>query len=342
MGIALGELAVQFGCELRGDPALHVEHVAALSSAGPGALSFLANPRLAPQLALSGATAVIVDARSAAACPAAALISANPHALFARIAALLHPEPPLRPGVHPSALVDPRAQVDPSAEIGPLCVIGPDARIGPRCLIGPGCLIGAGVRLGADVRLAARVTLLPGVQLAERVLIHPGAVLGADGFGYAREGARWLKVPQIGGVRIGADVEIGANTTIDRGAIDDTVIEEGVKLDNQIQVGHNVRIGAHTAIAACTGISGSTRIGARCMIGGLVGFAGHIEICDDTVITAMSGVSHSVSEPGIYSGLIPFEPVRRWRRIVGRLKLLADREARPATTAAPPLEADHE
>jgi UDP-3-O-[3-hydroxymyristoyl] glucosamine N-acyltransferase len=337
MGIALGELAVRFGCELRGDPELRVDHVAALGAADPGSLSFLANPRLAHQLAQSRATAVVVDPRSAERCPTATLVSGNPHALFARIALLLHPLPPLQPGAHPQALIDPSARPDPSAQIGPLCVIGPAAVIGERCYIGPGCVIGAGVRIGADSRLVARVTLLPGVQLAERVLVHPGAVIGADGFGYAREGARWLKVPQIGGVRIGADVEIGANTTIDRGAIDDTVLEEGVKLDNQIQVGHNVRIGAHTAIAACTGISGSARIGARCMIGGLTGIAGHIEICDDTVITAMTGVSRSIREPGMYSGLIPAEPVRRWRRVVARLKLLADR-----AQSEPPLEADHD
>lgn len=342
MGIAIGELAVRFGCELRGDPEARVTRVAALASAGPGEISFLANPRLSSQLEHVRATAVILDERAAPLCPTAALICRNPHALFARVATLLHPEPPLRPGVDPSAVIDPSAQLDPSAQIGALCVIGAHAIIGPRCFIGPGCLIGESARMGADCRLTARVTLLQSVQLAERVLIHAGAVIGADGFGYAREGAQWLKVPQIGTVRIGADVEIGANTTIDRGAIEDTVLEEGVKLDNQIQVGHNVRIGAHTAIAACTGISGSVRIGARCMIGGLVGVAGHIEICDDTVITAMTGVSRSIREPGVYSSLIPIEPARRWRRIVGRLKLLADREPRGGAAPEPPPETDDE
>jgi UDP-3-O-[3-hydroxymyristoyl] glucosamine N-acyltransferase len=188
------------------------------------------------------------------------------------------------------------------------------------------------VRLGPDCRLVGRVTLGERTELGARVLIHPGAVLGADGFGYAREGARWLKVPQIGAVRIGDDVEIGANTTIDRGAIDDTVIAEGVKLDNQIQLGHNVQIGAHTAIAGCTGISGSTRIGARCMIGGQCGIAGHLVICDDVVITGMAMVSGSISKPGVYSSGIPIEPSRRWRRVVARLKLLADRDAQPGDT----------
>jgi UDP-3-O-[3-hydroxymyristoyl] glucosamine N-acyltransferase len=186
------------------------------------------------------------------------------------------------------------------------------------------------VQIGADSRLAAHVTLEAGVRIGARVLIHAGAVIGADGFGLAPEDGRWLKVPQVGAVVIGDDVEIGANTTIDRGAIEDTVIGDGVKLDNLIQVGHNVHIGAHSAIAACTGISGSTRIGARCMIGGGVGFNGHIEICDDVVIAGMSTVTHSIREPGTYGSLIPAEPMRRWRRAVARLKMLADRDAGPA------------
>jgi UDP-3-O-[3-hydroxymyristoyl] glucosamine N-acyltransferase len=333
MSIALGELAVRFGCELRGDPEVRVAAVAPLGSAGPGTLSFLSNPKLAPQLAQTRAAAVVLDARSAAACPAPALISSNPHALFARIAALLHPEPPLKAGVHPSAVIDRQAQIDPSAEVSAYALIGAGAVIGPRCFVGPACLIGDQVQMGADTRLVARVTIAPRVQLGARVLIHPGAVIGADGFGYAREGSTWLKVPQIGAVRIGDDVEIGANTTIDRGAIDDTVIAEGVKLDNQIQVGHNVQIGAHTAIAACTGISGSTRIGARCMIGGACGFAGHLVICDDVVITGMAMVSGSISKPGVYSSGIPIETSRRWRRIVARLKLLADRDAQSGPDA---------
>ncbi len=333
MSIALGELAVRFGCELRGDPAQRVDHVAPLSSAGPGALTFLANAKLTTLLAATRASAVILEPRSAEACPVPALITPNPHALFARIAQFMYPPPPLHPGAHPSALIDPRAEVDPSAQIGPLAIIASGAVIGPRCLIGPACVIGEQARIGADSRLIARVTIEHGVQLGARALVHPGVVLGADGFGLARDGGRWLKVPQIGGLRIGDDVEIGANTTIDRGALEDTVIGEGVKLDNQIQIGHNAQIGAHTAIAACTGVSGSTRIGARCMIGGAVGFAGHIEICDDTVITGMAMVTHSITQPGVYSSGIPIEPIRRWKRVVARLKLLAERGERAAGAA---------
>jgi UDP-3-O-[3-hydroxymyristoyl] glucosamine N-acyltransferase len=328
MGIALGELAVGFGCELSGDPALLVDHVAPLQRAGPGALSFLANPRLAPQLAATRAAAVVLEPDSAAACPVAALITSNPHALFARIATLLHPPPPLHPGIHPTAIVDGRAHIDASCEVAAYAIVAAEAVIGPRCLIGPACHIGPGVSIGADSRLLGRVTLEHGVQLGARALIHAGAVIGADGFGLARERDRWLKVPQVGTVRIGDDVEIGANTTIDRGAMDDTVIAEGVKLDNQIQVAHNVQIGAHTAIAACTGISGSVRIGARCMIAGACGLSGHIVIGDDVVLTGMSMVPHSVSKPGVYTSVIPVEPIRRWWRVLATLKVLAERERR--------------
>jgi len=336
MGIALGQLAIRFGCELSGDPDAVVDHVAPLLSAGPGALSFLANPRLASQLAAARATAVVLEAHSAAACPVAALITPNPHALFARIAGLIHPPAPLRPGIHPTALVDLRARIDTGCEIGPYAIVAADAVIVPRCLIGPACLIGEGVRMGADCRLLGRVTLERGVRIGARVLVHAGAVIGADGFGLAREGGRWLKVPQVGGVRIGDDVEIGANTTIDRGAMDDTVIGEGVKLDNQIQIGHNVQIGAHTAIAACTGVSGSVVIGARCVIAGACGLSGHIEICDDVVLTGMSMVPHSVTKPGVYTSVIPVEPIRRWWRILTTLKHLAERERHGRAGRPPP------
>jgi UDP-3-O-[3-hydroxymyristoyl] glucosamine N-acyltransferase len=320
MSLSLGELAVRFGCELRGDPDARVQSVAALETAGPGTVTFLANPRLRSALGGTQATAVVLDARSAAQCPVAALIHANPHATFARMAAVLHPLPPATVGVHASAVVATDAVIDPTAAVGPLTVIGPRCRIGARAVVGPGCTLGADVDMGADSRLVARVAIEQGVRLGARVLVHPGVVLGSDGFGLAREGERWLKVPQIGGVLIGDDVEIGANTTVDRGAIGDTVIEEGVKLDNLIQVAHNARIGAHTAIAACTGIAGSTDIGRRCMIGGGVGFAGHIRICDDVIITGMTMVTRSITEPGMYSSGLPVAPSRIWRRTIATLR----------------------
>ena len=322
MDLALGELAVRFGCELRGDPQLRVARVATLSSAGPGDLGFLANPRYRTQLRTTRATAVVLDEASAPLCPTAALVHSNPYATYARLAALLHPVPSAPPGVHPSAVIDASALIAPSASVGAGVVIGARAAVGERAHIGCGSVLGADVRVGADCLLHACVTLAPGTQLGERVCLQSGVVIGADGFGFARDGVGWIKVPQLGSVRIGDDVEIGANTTVDRGAIDDTIIEAGVKLDNLIQVGHNVRIGEHTIIAGCTGISGSTRIGARCMIGGAVGIAGHLDICDDVVVTGKSAVTRSIGTPGVYSGVMPAEAAALWRRLVGRFKRL--------------------
>jgi UDP-3-O-[3-hydroxymyristoyl] glucosamine N-acyltransferase len=328
MSVSLGELAVRFGCELRGDPQARVERVATLANADAHALAFLANPRYRPQLAQTRAAAVVLDAASAADCPTHVLLAANPYATYARIAAMLHPDPPVHAGVHASALVAASARLDPSAQVGPFATIGEHAVVGARCLVGPHCVLEEHVTLAEDVRLVARVTLCRGVQLGARSVLHPGSVIGADGFGYAPERGTWLKVPQLGTVRIGADVEIGSNTTVDRGAIEDTLIEDGVKLDNLIQIGHNVRIGAHTAIAACTGVSGSTVIGKRCMIGGKVGFAGHLTIADDVVITAYSAVSHSIRSAGVYSATLPTEEAHAWRRMVARFKRLGTYERR--------------
>jgi UDP-3-O-[3-hydroxymyristoyl] glucosamine N-acyltransferase len=319
---SLGELAVRFGLMLRGDPQLKVRSVATLSRAEPGSLSFLANSHYRRQLDGTRATAVVLSAEDVSHCPVAALIDPNPYLAYARIASLLHPVSHPVPGKHPSAVVGSQARIAPSACIGALAVIEDEAEIGDRVSVGPGCVVQRGARVGADSVLVSRVNLYPGVILGERCILHAGAVVGADGFGFAPNSDSWEKVPQVGSVRIGDDVEIGANTTIDRGAIDDTVVENGVKLDNQIQVGHNVVIGAHTAIAACTGISGSTVIGRRCMIGGMVGFAGHLTIADDVVVTGCSLVSASIKKPGSYSSGMPTVETRLWRRMVAHLRRL--------------------
>jgi UDP-3-O-[3-hydroxymyristoyl] glucosamine N-acyltransferase len=331
MGLSLGQLAIRHGLELRGDPDARVERVATLQSAGPDAVSFLANPRYRKYLATTRAGVVVLEPALAAQCAAAVLVSRNPYASYARIAAELHPPMEFIPGIRPGAFVDPAAEVAPDACVAPGAVVEAGARIGARSYVGPNCVIGAGAQVGPACRLVANVTICQGVRLGARVLVHPGAVIGADGFGLAREPEGWIKVPQVGSVTIGDDVEIGANTTIDRGAIDDTVIEEGVKLDNQIQVAHNVRIGAHTVVAGCTGISGSTTIGRNCMIAGAVGIAGHIDIADGTVITGLSMVSHSIRKGGVYSGALPLDEAAQWRRNAARfrkLDTLAKRVAR--------------
>ncbi len=323
---SLGELAVRFGLTLRGDPSLTVRRVATLSHARTGSVSFLANSRYRRLLDTTQATAVLVTPADAAACPAAALIDPNPYLAYARIAALMYPVAPRQPGIHPSAVVAPGARVASTAYVGPLCVIEEGAVIGEHVSLGPSCVVHSGAEVGNDCQLVSRVTLYPGVVLGRRCILHAGAVVGSDGFGFAPDAGTWLKIPQVGTVRVGDDVEIGANTSIDRGAIDDTVVEEGVKLDNQIQVGHNVVIGAHTVIAACTGISGSTVIGKRCMIGGMVGFAGHLHIADDVEITGCSLVSASIREAGSYSSGMPTVETRTWRRMVAHLRRLAKKE----------------
>src|SRR5882672_151179 len=322
MTVRLGELAVRFGCQLRGDPELGVEAVSTLEAARPGTVTFLANARYRKFLPATRATAVILEPAYAEECPGAALLSANPYAIYARVAALLHPAPQAPAGVHASAVIAADAAIAASACIGPLVVIEAGVRVGERAVIGPGCVLQAGAVVGADSHLVARVTLGRDAVIGARAILHPGSVVGADGFGFAREPAGWVKVPQLGAVRIGDDVEIGANTTIDRGAIEDTVIEEDVKLDNQIQIGHNVRIGAHTAIAGCVGISGSTTIGKRCMIGGAVGIAGHLSIADDVMITGLSLVSRSITKAGIYSSALPLEDARLFRRNAARFRHL--------------------
>jgi UDP-3-O-[3-hydroxymyristoyl] glucosamine N-acyltransferase len=321
-GYSLGELAVRFGLELRGEPDLRVSRVATLQHAAPGGISFFANARYRRQLAATRATAVVVAAADADSCPVAALIDPNPYLAYARIATLLHPAPAVVAGIHASAVVDAAARVDASAAIGPQSVVEAGAELGPRVFLGPGCIVQRGARIAADTRLIARVTVCRESRIGERCILHPGVVIGADGFGNAMDGRTWVKIPQIGAVRVGNDVEIGANTTIDCGAIEDTVIEDGVKLDNQIQIGHNVTIGAHTAIASCTGISGSTTIGKRCVIGGLVGMAGHLTIADDVVITGLSMISGSLRKPGSYTSGFPAEETRTWWRRVAQFRRL--------------------
>ena len=319
---ALSELAERFGLGLRGDGGTVIHGVGTLAGAGAGQLGFLANPKYRKELAATAASAVVLSADDADACPVPCLVAKSPYVAFARIAALFDAEPALQPGIHPSAVIAADASVDPGAQVGPFTVVGARSRIAAGAVLGPGCVVGEDCSIGPGCVLVARVTLVARVRLGARVRIHPGAVLGADGFGLAMDAGRWIKVPQLGGVVVGDDGEIGANTTIDRGAIEDTVLEEDVRLDNQIQVGHNVRIGAHTAIAGCTAVAGSARIGRYCLIGGAVGIVGHLEICDRVTVTAMSLVTQSITEPGEYSSGMPVQDSRSWRRNGARFRQL--------------------
>ncbi len=329
--LTLKALADRFGLDFRGDADTAITGIGTLADALPGQLAFLANSKYTAQLADTRASVVVLGEADAAACPCACLISPNPYTSFALITALFDDGDDLPAGIHATAVIDATARIGTDVRIGPYAVIGPDCVIGDRSQIHAHVHIGRGCMLDADCLLLPRVTLVKRVHLGKRVRIHSGAVLGADGFGIAFHQGQWVKIAQLGGVRIGDDCEIGANTTIDRGAIEDTVLENDVRLDNQIQIGHNVRIGAHTAIAGCVAVAGSTRIGRYCLIGGAAGIVGHIEIADKVTIGAMSLVTHSLTEAGEYASGTPIQAKGDWRKTAARFKQL-DAMARTLNT----------
>lgn len=321
-GVTLAELAYRFGGEAVGAGDTRLTGINTLERAGAGEISFLANGKYRQQLQSTGASAVIVGTADKDATTLPRLVSPNPYLCFARITALFHPPPRPQPGVHCSAVVEPGAAIAASASVGPFVYVAANARVGERCVLGSHVAIGEGVNVGADTQIYPRVVIYPQCQIGERVILHAGVVVGADGFGLAADGGRWVKIPQVGRVVIGNDVEVGANTTIDRGALGDTVLEEGVKLDNQIQVGHNVKIGAHTAIAGCVGIAGSARIGRHCTIGGSAGILGHLTICDNAHVSAFTLVTKSIVKPGQYTSQLPLMTHAEWLKSASHFKRL--------------------
>jgi UDP-3-O-[3-hydroxymyristoyl] glucosamine N-acyltransferase len=327
-GLRLEEIVARLGGQLEGDPSVVVSQVATLASAGAGQIAFLANPKYRQQLQATRASAVIVPPKFADDTELPRIVHQNSYAYYARVAALLNP-PEARPaGVHPSAVI--HTAVPETARIGENVVIGRNATIGENVTLYPGCVIDDGVSIGADSVLYPNVVVYRDCVIGSRAVVHAGAVIGSDGFGFAKEGGRWIKIPQLGRVVIGDDVEIGANTSIDRGALDDTVIGDGVKLDNQIQIAHNVVVGDHAAMAGCVGIAGSARIGRRCTIGGAGMIVGHIELADDVHVSAGTMITKSLHQPGQYTGVFPFEAHEEWLRSAAqmrRLTKLAERVA---------------
>src|SRR6187402_347443 len=308
MRLTVADIVARLGGECVGNGGILIDRVATLEAATPTSVAFLSNLRYRTQLASTRAGCVIVAPalRDDAATRGAAIVTPDPYLYYARLTqwwvARVRPATPL--GIHPSATVDVSAVVDPSASVG------------------PGATIGPGASIGAHTRIGARVVIADGCHIGDRCIVHPGAVIGADGFGFAPHEGRWEKIEQLGGVRIGNDVEIGANTCIDRGALDDTVIEDGVKLDNLVQIGHNVRIGAHTAMAGCVGVAGSTRIGAHCTIGGGAGVLGHLVLADHVHVSAMTTITRSIHKPGQYSGVFPFDDNAAWEKNAATLRQL--------------------
>jgi UDP-3-O-[3-hydroxymyristoyl] glucosamine N-acyltransferase len=318
----LAQIADHIDGVVKGDHTFQVDSVGTLQDAKANQLSFLANTKYKKYLAATRAGAVIVSEQSLADVPNHAIVVADPYVAYAKAASLLNTVKQYQAGIHASASVSPNSQVHPSVSIGAQAVIESGVELAENVIVGPGCIIQNNVKVGSDTRLIANITLCDAVQIGERVLIHPGVVIGADGFGIANDHGKWIKVPQLGSVRVGNDVEIGANTTIDRGALEDTIIGNGVKLDNQIQIAHNVIIGENTVIAGCAGVAGSTRIGNNCMIGGAVVIAGHIEIVEGVQLTGGTSVTRSISQSGVYSSGIPAEPNQQWRRNVVRYRQL--------------------
>jgi UDP-3-O-[3-hydroxymyristoyl] glucosamine N-acyltransferase len=302
----LAQIADRLGGRVAGQQEVLIHQVGSLERAGPGQIAFYSNPRFRAQLAGTGASAVVLDARAEQLTALPRIVCGDPYSYFARLSQLFNPRTTQAPGVHASASV------------------APSARIGARVSIGAGCSIGENVTLGDDSCLYPGVVVYAGCRIGARVIIHSGAVIGADGFGIAREDGRWLKIPQIGSVSIGDDVEIGANTTIDRGAMDDTVIGDGVKLDNQIQIGHNCRVGAHTAMAGCVAVAGSADIGSHCTIGAGALILGHLSICDHAHVSADTVISRPIRKPGTYTGMFPADDNESWARNTAVVRHLAD------------------
>ncbi len=304
----LGAIVEALGGEFHGDPDIVISRLAPLQSATPDALSFLSHPKYQKELAASSAACVIVSTAMSAPALArgACIVTADPYLYFARLTQLWkarHARPEIH-RIHPSAVIDADASVDPTARIGALCVVE------------------RGARIGAGTVLKSRVTISEDCVIGARCLLHPGVVIGADGFGLAPHNGAWVKIEQLGAVRIGDDVEIGANTCIDRGALEDTVIEDGVKLDNLIQIGHNVRIGKHTAMAGCVGVAGSAVIGAHCTVGGGAIVLGHLTLADGVHISAATVVTRSIQKPGQYTGMFPIDDNASWEKNAATLKQL--------------------
>ncbi|MFM9971052.1 MAG: UDP-3-O-(3-hydroxymyristoyl)glucosamine N-acyltransferase [Burkholderiales bacterium] len=318
----LAEIAAHVHGEILGGVNPEIRRIDTLARADSGDLSFLTHRRYRAQLSGTKASAVLIAEVDRDLTPLPRIICADPYLAYAKAASLLYPTAEPVPGIHATCQIHPESSIGAGTQIGAFCSIGKGVSIGRNVILAAGCVLGENVRIGDGSIFHANVTVYADCQLGQRSIIHAGAVIGSDGFGMAHEGERWHKIPQVGRVVIGDDVEIGANTTIDRGALDDTVIEDGVKLDNQIQIGHNVRIGAHSAFAGCVGIAGSATIGRRCTIGGGSVVLGHLEIADDVHIGAASVVTKSIVKAGNYAGLYPLQERSEWARNAALLRNL--------------------
>lgn len=329
MGYQLSELAERTGSKLEGDDCL-IDGIAEISSAVSGEIAFISNPKYVEFLATTRASALIIKAEFLGECQCPALLAENPRLIYAKVARLLYPPPLADAGISKNAFVSKLAVIDETASIADGAVISAGVSIGAGAQIGAGSVIEADAVIGSNTRISANVTVGHGSEVGDNCILHSGVVLGADGFGFVKDGEVYIKIPQIGNVHIGNDVEIGANTTIDRGALENTVIGNGVKLDNQIQIAHGVTIGDNTVVSSATAIAGSTHIGSGCLIGGLVGIVEHLTIADNVMITGRTMVSHSITEAGSYSSGTPMDTTRNWRKNSARFRRLDELAKRVA------------
>lgn len=321
---SLREIVSKLGGELVGDGDIIITRVASLANADSGHISFLSDSKYRSSLASTKASAVVLAPANRDQTMLPRIVTDNPYAYFAKLSELLNPAPHILPGIAASAVINDTATVPQSCTIGANAVIGERVVLGEDVVIGPGCIIGDHVTIGNASRLAANVVIYHGCVVGNHCNLFAGVVIGADGFGYAEDDGRWVKIPQVGRVVLHDHVDIGANTTIDRGALDDTVIEEGVKLDNLIQIGHNCRIGAHTVVAGCVGIAGSAKIGSHCKIGGAAMILGHLQIADGVTVSPGSMITRTIAQPGTYTALMPFQAHEEWLRTAASLRHVGD------------------
>ncbi len=321
----LGALAEALGGTLEGEPSASVRRVAPLDSAGVDAVAFLFNHQYRQHLRFTAAGVVVLAAGDAAACPVPHIVVADPYLAYARGVSLLHPAVRAPAGIHPTAVVADSVRTGAGVSIAARCVVEGGVILGDHVHLGAGSVVEEGSVIGDYTEVSPNAVIRHHVRIGRRCVIQSGAVIGTDGFGFARDAGRWVKIPQLGSVHIGDDVEIGANSTIDRGAMSDTVIEDGVKIDNLVQIGHNCHVGAHSAMAGCVGVSGSARIGERVLLGGGVGVGGHISIANDVVVTGMTMVSRPINQPGVYSSGWPVRDAPTWRRTVALVNRLLRR-----------------
>lgn len=327
-GISLGKLAKSIGAELHlaGDDTQDtvIVNLSSLEKAGDNQVSFLSNSKYRNLLKNTRAQAVILHPDELDHCSCSALVMKNPYVGFAKVAQLLDTTPFIADEISPHAVIDKTVVMGKGVKVGANAVVESGVILGDNVQIGPGCFVGKSAQLGANTKLWANVSIYHNVIMGKDCLVQANTVIGSDGFGYANDQGKWIKIPQLGTVIIGDRVEIGASTTIDRGALDNTVLADGVIIDNQCQIAHNVEIGENTAMAACSVIAGSTVIGKNCSIAGLVGINGHISVCDNVVFTGMSMVTKSISEPGVYSSGMPASANKEWRKNMVALRNITD------------------